>query len=241
MRCYAEGLNKRCGGNNWGPGAERRTTTEQYWRQPLKWERWAIASGKRMRVFCGSMCDIFDSEAPVDTRARLFELIKQTPHLDWQLLSKRPGNFERFLPLDWGSGYENVWLGCTVEDRARAAQRVPALRSTPARTRFLSCEPLLEDLGKLDLSGIHWVIVGGESGGKARRFEIRWARNLQLQCEEQRIAFFCKQLGAKPTHNDIPLVIRNNAGRRDLHATDFEAWPREYKPLMIRQFPVEAA
>jgi protein gp37 len=128
------------------------------------------------------MCDVFDHEAPEETRYRLFELIRHTPHLDWQLLTKRPENFSRYLPADWGNGYANVWLGSTIEDRERAAKSIPILRDTAAHIRFVSAEPLLEDLGELDLSGIQWLIAGGESGGKARPFDAAWAESLQRQC-----------------------------------------------------------
>ncbi len=236
-RCYAETLNKRCGGENWGAGAPRETTGPTYWRKPSKWERQATASGVRIKVFSGSMCDIFDDEAPLEARTTLFELARVTPHLDWQLLTKRPGNFSRFLPEDWGCGYDNVWLGCTIEDRRRAEERIPILRATPALIRFLSCEPLLEDLGDLDLSGVHWVIVGGESGGKARPFDVEWAQSVQHQCVDQGVAFFSKQLGANPLCGGRPITIRSESGRRDTHAGEFDSWPDELAPLMVRQFP----
>ncbi len=238
QHCYAEGQNKRFrGGRNWGPGAERRRQSETYWLGPPRWEHQAAAGGKRIRVFCGSICDAFDLEAPVNLRKRLFEIIRQTPHLDWQLLTKRPENIDKFLPRDWGQGWTNVWLGCTVEDRCRLDQRFPILRRIPARVRFLSCEPLLEDLGEVDFSGMHWVIVGGESGRSARPFDLGWARVIQLQCKAQGIPFFSKQLGARPVRNGAPIRIQTEEGKHDLHADDFDAWPHELESLMVREFP----
>ncbi len=238
LHCYAESLDK-CyrGGRNWGRGAPRQVVAESTWREPHKWEHKAAASGKRIRVFCGSMCDVFDPEAPAKARQRLFELIRNTPNLDWQLLTKRPQNIARYLPTDWGNGWRNVWLGSTVEDQKRAAERIAILRAIPARIRFLSCEPLLEYLGDLDLRGIHWVIVAGESGGNARPFDVMWARHIQQQCASQRVAFFAKQLGACPFCGKIALDIATDSGRRDSHNGDFNMWPRELKPLMVRQFP----
>jgi hypothetical protein len=148
------------------------------------------------------MADVFDGEAPTDTRRRLWDLIRATPFLDWQILTKRPGNFRRFLPKDWGDGYSNVWLGVTAENRKDALLRIPILQSTPAAIRFVSGEPLLEDLGDLDLTGIDWMIVGGESGRKARPFDVTWATGLIERCKLQRVKVFMKQLGRKPPEHE---------------------------------------
>jgi len=104
VHCYAETLNKRTGHANWGPGAERRVTSDVNWRKPIKWNRQADAAGERTKVFCASMADVFDEEAPAYARERLWTLIRMTPFLDWQLLTKRPTNIRRFLPKDWGDG-----------------------------------------------------------------------------------------------------------------------------------------
>ena len=153
--CYAEVLNdQRYGNHNWGPGAPRRTTGDAYWRQPLKWNREAAKTGIRAKVFCASMADVMDDEAPEGARERLWELIRAASSLDWLLLTKRPENFGRFLP--WSAGvvpFPNVWLGVSTEDRQRANERIPLLAAFPAVARFLSAEPLLEDLGSIDLRG----------------------------------------------------------------------------------------
>jgi protein gp37 len=238
--CYAEGFNKRMGQGNWGPGAERRVTSDINWRNPIKWNRQAEAAGTRTKVFCASMADIFDGEAPAETRERLWDLIRATPSLDWQLLTKRPTNIARFLPKDWGDGYPNVWLGVSAENREFALRRIPVLQSIPATIRFVSAEPLLGDLGELDLEAIDWLIIGGESGRGARPFDVAWADRLIEQSKLQEVKVFVKQLGRKPVFDGNELVILNNSGRRDGHSGEPELWPEELKPLAIRQFPVAA-
>lgn len=143
------------------------------------------------------MCDWADMNAPDGHRDRLWELIRATHNLDWQLLTKRAPNIAKFLPPDWGDGYANVWLGVTVEDREHGLPRIEHLRNIPARVRFLSIEPLLEDLGEIDLTGINWVIVGGESGHGARFMESLWVERIQWQCQAARVPFFFKQWGGK--------------------------------------------
>jgi protein gp37 len=123
-----------------------------------------------------------------------------TPNLDWLLLTKRPENIAGMLPPDWGEGYPNAWLGTTVEDE-RVAHRIDALRAVPAAVRFLSVEPMIGPLelrGRLD--GIGWVIVGGESGAKARPMALRWARNVRGACVEAGVAFHFKQWGTWAPH-----------------------------------------
>lgn len=194
--CYANALDKRSGGSHWGPHAEPRVMSESYWRQPLKWNRKAEAEGSRWRVF-PSMCDSFDKKAPPGQRERHWELVRQTPMLDWLLLTKLPTNIPRFLPGDWENGYPNVWLGVSVEDRAYGLPRIDALRNIPAVVRFLSIEPLLEDLGGVDFTGISWAIIGGESGRNARPMEIEWAENIIRQCREQGVSVWFKQVGGR--------------------------------------------
>ncbi|MDD5395349.1 MAG: phage Gp37/Gp68 family protein [Thiothrix sp.] len=193
--CYAAALDNRTGGNFFQQGKQPKTLSDSYWQQPLRWQRQAKKSGKHRKVFCGSMCDWTDKDAPADQRDRLWQLIRETPMLDWQLLTKRASNICKCLPNDWGNGYANVWLGVTVENQRQGLRRMAMLKEVPAQVRFLSIEPLLEDLGNLDLDGIHWVIVGGESGGKARSMQPEWVGNIHSQCESQKVPFFFKQLG----------------------------------------------
>jgi protein gp37 len=146
--CYAEKWALRTGQAHLWAG-ERRRTTEQNWKLPLKWNRQAEAEGRRFRVFCASLADVFDNQVPSRWREDLWHLIDQTPHLDWLLLTKRPQMIERFLPdvrtgvKPWGLGWPNVWLGTTVENQEEAERRIPHLLAVPARVHFLSCEPLL--------------------------------------------------------------------------------------------------
>jgi protein gp37 len=186
--------------------------------------------GERRRVFTGSMCDIFDNRAPEAWRADLWRLIAATPDLTWMLLTKRPQNIAGMLPADWGAGWRNVWLGCTAENQAEAARRIPALLEIPAAAvRFLSIEPMLEavDLGRwLGPGKISWVIGGGESGVGLRSRPMRpeWLRALLDQCRTHDVAAFVKQLGSNRAA--WPGVAGPGA--------DPAQWPHH---LRVREFP----
>jgi protein gp37 len=179
---------------HWKDGS-RKVMADSNWEKPYKWDREARETGELVTVFAGSMCDVFDKNAPEGQRERLWKVIRETPNLIWIVLTKRASNIERYLPADWGDGYDNVWLGVTVENRRHGFPRIRRLKKIPAKVKFLSVEPLLEDLGRLDLSGIDWVIVGGESGPKSkiRVMKKKWVRNILRQCREQAVAFFFKQ------------------------------------------------
>jgi protein gp37 len=146
--CYAEALAKRTGSPELWRGERRRSSVEN-WQLPIKWNRVARESGIRKRVFCASLADVFDNQIDAQWRLDLWDLIFQCRHLDWLLLTKRPQNMEKMLPRVWGSGWTNVWLGVTAENQEEAARRIPILCGTPAKHRFLSCEPLL---GPIDLN-----------------------------------------------------------------------------------------
>lgn len=150
--CYAEARNSRFAGGqaiNWGPGAPRRRTSKSNWHKPLAWNRkhseFFAEHGRRQRVFCASLADVFDNEVPPAWRADLFKLIVDTPHLDWLLLTKRIGNVMAMLPFGWQDfGMPaNIWLGATVVNQEEADRDIPKLLATSARVRFLSMEPLL--------------------------------------------------------------------------------------------------
>jgi len=195
--CYAESWAKRVGQDVWGAKASRRELSENHWRQPLVWDRKAAVSGVRPRVFCASMADVFeDRHDVVDRRLRLFQLIEDTPRLDWLLLTKRPQNVSKLAV--WGSEWpDNVWLGTTVELQKRADELLPYLEQVPAKVRFISAEPLLGPLQIQRWLGttINWVITGGESGAHARPASPEWFRDLHLQCMEKSVAFHFKQWG----------------------------------------------
>ena len=143
--CYAETFAKRVGQAVWGPKetTPRRTFGAKHWAEPLAWHAAAEREGRRHRVFCASMGDVFEDHPALPAeRARLWALIAATPWLDWQLLTKRPENVRGMVP--WGDQWPaNVWLGTTVEDQQRADERIPHLLAVPAAVHFLSCEPLL--------------------------------------------------------------------------------------------------
>lgn len=209
--CYAAALDKRTGGNHWaGPsnsGADKpRRTSEANWRKPYRWNKQAEAEGRRHRVFCGSMMDWCDKNAPQGALDDMWQVIRETPWLDWQLLTKRATLIERCLPADWGEGYDNVWLGVTVEDAEHGIPRVKALSKIPARVRFLSVEPLLENIipliGVNEMSEIDWGIVGGESGAGFREMKREWAITAMNALEYWDIPIWFKQWGGfRPDEN----------------------------------------
>lgn len=143
--------------------------------------------------FVNSMSDLFHERIPDDFLDAVMTVITDTPQHRYQILTKRHerlGEYFSTRPVP-----SNVWLGVSVENQRHGVPRIDVLRQIPAKIRFLSCEPLLEDLGALDLTGIHWVIVGGESGPKARPMHPDWARAIRVQCETQGSTFFFKQWG----------------------------------------------
>jgi protein gp37 len=212
--CYAETQNafrRWTAGGQWGPHVRRRRTSTETWHKPRAWNAqgsvFARTFGHHRRVFCASLADVFDNQVPKDWRADLFHLIRETPYLDWQLLTKRPQNIARMLPPDWGEGYSNVWLGTTTEDSENFQIRWPILSRVPARRRFISYEPAIGPLGTIDVAKADclpdWVICGGESGGKARAMQPAWARHVRNQCQALGVAFFHKQWG---TYRSNPWV-----------------------------------
>jgi protein gp37 len=143
--------------------------------------------------FVNSMSDLFHEKVPESYIDQVFDVISSTRQHSYQILTKRAARLARYF-----RGRDvppNVWLGVSVENRRHGVPRIDYLRTVPARIRFLSVEPLLEDVGTLDLHDIHWVIVGGESGSKARPMRPEWADSVRRQCAEQDVAFFFKQWG----------------------------------------------
>lgn len=238
--CYAETLmDTRYGRVKWGKGQPRQRTSAANWKKPRQWNKAAEGANERPRVFCASLADWLDDEVPIDWLADLMRLICETPNLDWLLLTKRPENFASRMRKaymeaccgsleadnmmgEWEDGTPppNVWVGTTVEDQQRVDERIPHLMGIPAVVRFLSCEPLLEEI---DLSGvfggayvglpgdvivpyynfgIDWVIVGGESGPGARPIKEEWVTEIRDLCDKAQVAFFFKQWGGmRPAEN----------------------------------------
>ena len=204
--CYAETLTKnRMGLTLWGPKAGRTVTSDANWRKPLAWNREAEAEGRRYRVFCASLCDVFEDHPIANgTRPRLWNLIRCTPWLDWQLLTKRAERIRENLPPNWGDGWPNVWLGVSIENNDYVS-RADHLRAIPATVRFVSYEPALGPLDQLNLAGIDWLIFGAESGPHFRRADLDWARQIKARCEAAGIAFFFKQSNHRFTERGIEL------------------------------------
>jgi protein gp37 len=210
--CYAEKWAKRSGQVEWGKHPRRRTT-ESYWRGPLSWNSQAAEFrrrfGRRRRVFCASLADVFDNQVEEEWRADLFKLIRQCDQIDWQLLTKRPQNIKKMLPQDWGDGYPNVWLGTTAEDAESYQQRVSHLLALPAVVSFVSYEPALGPLGtvKVGADNPDWIIIGGESGVRfdlARSTKPQWVRDVIAECHRHDVAPFLKQWGS---YANNPLVV----------------------------------
>jgi protein gp37 len=168
----------------------------------------------------------------------------QAPRHTYQVLTKRS---ERMRDLLNSPAFrdvamaEHIWWGVSCENRKHGLPRIQHLRQAKVVHRFVSAEPLLEQLGAVNLRGIDWLIVGGESGRSARRFDVDWAEDLQFQCAMQGTAFFAKQLGAKPILNGKPLVILNSKGRRDGHTGDPSQWPKQLAGLRQRESPAAVA
>lgn len=196
--CYAETWARRFGDELWGGDAPRRFFSEHHWREPLRWNSEAGKQGIRARVFCASMADVFEPRKDLDPwREKLWALIEKTPHLDWLLLTKRPGHIKHVYP--WAHNpRKNVWLGTTAENQRWATRRIERLIAVDAHVRFLSCEPLLSavDLRPwLEQRHIDWVIAGGESGHDARPTHPNWIRALRDQCRTHDVPFHFKQWG----------------------------------------------
>jgi protein gp37 len=221
--CYAESWSKRSGLVKWGNNPRRRTS-EAYWRAPLKWQAAGAAyqaqHGRRQRVFCASLADVFDNQVDPAWRADLFDLVAATTALDWLLLTKRPQNIAKMLPKAWpDGGMPNVWLGTTAEDQDRFDQRWPVLSRVPAAARFISYEPAI---GPVRLNQTHvvqpdWLIAGGESGHGARPMRAVWARDIIRDCEENGVAPFFKQWGA---FGNNPLVSEQGLSAKAAAAAD---------------------
>ena len=239
--CYADRDARRYGHELWRRHGPRRILSEQNWERPLKWNRDAERAGVSEKVFCASMADVFEDHPDLgEPRKRLWGLVEGTPWLRWQLLTKRPENVAGMVP--WGKDWPSwVWLGVSAENQRWADTRIPVLLELPARTKFISAEPLL---GPIDLRFDHecegpphwacppmadWLIIGGESGGRARPMEIDWARDLLAQCRKPVVSTvpFVKQLGA---------VLGRELGAGP-KGGDMGRWPDD---LRIREFPREA-
>ena len=186
--CYAENMHRRLRGKG-AKGYER--PFEEVVCHPDRLEI-PLNRKKPTMYFVNSMSDVFHAAVPANFWRKIFMVMHYADWHVFQLLTKRP---HIAAQIRNGVGWPpNVWVGASVENR-KAMKRINWLRRVECETRFLSIEPLLEDLGEIDLTGVHWVIVGGESGHGARRMNPQWARNVRDQCAEQGVPFFFKQWG----------------------------------------------
>ncbi|BCT68308.1 phage Gp37/Gp68 family protein [Nitrosospira sp. NRS527] len=186
--CYAEIMARRLHAMG-TPGYENEFELTLH---PLRLEQ-PIKRKKPTVYFVNSMSDLFHEHVSDEFLDRVFDVIRKTPYHTYQILTKRADRLPQYFHER--SCPKNVWLGVSVEDKRYGVPRIDYLRQVEAHIRFLSVEPLLEDVGEIDLSGIHWVIVGGESGRKARPMQLEWVESIQQQAEEAGAAFFFKQWG----------------------------------------------
>jgi protein gp37 len=177
--------------------------------QPLKWKR------SRM-IFVNSMSDLFHKGVSKQFVDSVFETMERADWHVFQVLTKRSSRLRDYLKCRYGSGVSppHIWCGVSVENASGAA-RIEHLRAAPAAVRFLSIEPLIGAVGPIDLSGVHWVIAGGESGPKARPLHIEWAREVRDQCRQQSVPFFFKQWGG----------VRPKSGGRELDGREWSEFP----------------
>jgi protein gp37 len=227
--CYAESFAERFRGTPGHPyeqGFDLRLVPEKV-DEPLRWR-------KPRMIFVNSMSDLFHEDIPDRFIKQVFQTMQAASWHTFQVLTKRSGRMRDLFRSTLGfAAYEpHIWLGVSVEDGKHGLPRVEHLRETPAGLRMLSLEPLLEDLGMLDLSGIGWVIVGGESGPRARTFDASWAHSLISQCAIAGVPCFVKQLGSRPGayHNRTFVSFRFN----ERSGADPTEWP---EALRVREFP----
>ncbi|MBM4169724.1 MAG: phage Gp37/Gp68 family protein [Ignavibacteria bacterium] len=206
--CYAERMAKRLR----AMGVERYDTAfevtlhEDLLDVPRTWRQPRL-------VFVNSMSDLFHEDVPLGFIRRVFSTMSGTPQHTYQILTKRSGRLAELAPeLVWPA---NVWMGVSTEDE-RVLYRIEHLRSVPASVRFLSCEPLIGPLENLDLTGIHWVIVGGESGPGARPMSKKWVESIRRQCRQVKVPFFFKQWGG----------VRKDLTGRELNGRMYDEMPR---------------
>lgn len=187
--CYAETMAKRLqamGASGYEDGFNKVSLMANRLRQPLERKKPTV-------YFVNSMSDLFQTDVPFSYIDKVMETIWQTPRHIYQILTKRADRMLEYFSTRQVP--DNAWLGVSVEDKKYGKPRIATLKKIRARTRFLSIEPLLEDLGKLNLNNIHWVIVGGESGLKARPMYQDWVTSVKERCEYYEVPFFFKQWG----------------------------------------------
>ena len=207
--CYAETFAERWRGvpdHPYEQGFDLRFWPERL-DQPVQWKR-------PRTIFVNSMSDLFHQKVPASFVDRVLDTVRATPRHTYQVLTKRPGKMASVMGRLQPEPLSNLWLGTSVEDDARVA-RLDHLKDTPAAVRFLSLEPLLGPVPSLDLAGIDWVIVGGESGPRHRPMDPGWVRDVRDRCVDAGVPFFFKQWGGRTP----------KAGGRDLDGRTWDHMP----------------
>lgn len=224
--CYAERFSERFRGVPGHPfenGFDLTLKPERL-KQPLAWRQ-------PKRIFVNSMSDLFHKDVPTTFIDSVFETMEAAHWHTFQVLTKRSSLLVRYLRKRYGekdAAPPHIWLGVSVEDEKNAI-RIKHLRSARATVRFVSFEPLLGPVGKIDLTGIHWAIVGGESGPRARPMEEQWAIEIRDQCLSAKVAFFFKQWGG----------VRPKSGGRRLQRREWSQYPRVPKPQTLKLIAAE--
>ena len=195
--CYAEKFAERfrgVAGHPYEKGFDQRLVPEKL-NEPLGWKR-------PRRIFVNSMSDLFHADVPAAYIEKVAQVMAKADWHTYQVLTKRSHRMSEFLrgSLREIAQLRHIWWGVSVEDRKYGLPRIAPLQAAPAAVRFLSIEPLLEDLGEFDMAGISWAIVGGESGPGARPMDASWVRGIRRQCKKSRVAFFFKQWGGVQKH-----------------------------------------
>ncbi len=218
--CYAEVFAERfrgVPGHPYEQGFELRLVPEKLG-EPLKWKA-------RRFIFVNSMSDLFQSGVPDDYVIRVAEVMSTAKWHTFQVLTKRADRMQNLLnsKLRFAANSAHIWWGVSVENRTYGLPRIEQLRAAKVAMRFLSVEPLLEDLGTLDLTGIHWVIVGGESGPGARPLRKEWVLSIRDQCKRAKVPFFFKQWGG----------VQKSKNGRVLDGRTYDAIPTVIFPLAV--------
>jgi protein gp37 len=226
--CYAETFAERfrgVPGHPYEQGFDLRLVPEKL-ADPLRWKA-------PKTIFVNSMSDLFHKDVPDDYVEAVCRVMERANWHTYQVLTKRSSRLRNLLQtrIRFAADLPHVWWGVSVEDRAHGLPRVEHLRQAPAAVRFLSVEPLLEDLGTIELQGIHWVIVGGESGPGARPMQREWVLSIREQCETAGVPFFFKQWGG----------VRKSKAGRHLDGRTYDALPTRLALPVIDKGPRLAA
>lgn len=218
--CYAATFAERfrgVPGHPYEQGFDLRIVPEKL-AEPLKWS-------KPKTIFVNSMSDLFQDGVPDSYVVSVARIMQMASWHTYQVLTKRSERMRDLLQtkLSFATNLKHIWWGVSVEDKKYGLPRIDALREAPAAVRFLSIEPLLEDLGELDLTGIHWVIVGGESGAGARPIEEEWVLRIREQCRRANVPFFFKQWGG----------VRKSEAGRSLEGRTYDGMPTRSSRMVV--------